>query len=478
MRKWKKALAVLGMILLLPLLAMMAQADIVTDTLTVKVGYYGMDPSEYVELGTYQWWQLEEDLPQYQQAYSFYKGEQDGVIRTVVDAAYGFYLTDLLDYAGIYQGDVQSMSFYTRDHAGGSFTSFTARELFGGDRYYFENLGMHLQPIYSENGRLEIIDDSEAWDYATVVQPMLALEDNWATFEISSYETPPNFDAMGAGNRFRLLFGQTAPTRTQTNQSAKYVHAVYVTLGGSAIYTPEPPVLDATIGSHTVTARMTVSNEGLLGALQGLLNFTPVDGTVVRIKGWSVKRDASASDLVLVEISYEVLKEGEVGIIGTVGSSTAGQVFAAGSAPKPGPTPDAPEEPYEPGGNNTGGGHKDLGEAITRNDGLPGMDITFSDADGEWGMTEPAEPGQESGERIIPLSAEVVAQLRAAQAAAEKSDDTNGDQSGADRTALEVPIPEKDWTYTWVTAGLLLITLGLGALYAGLSYKKERGTMR
>lgn len=41
-------------------------ADVATDTLSVKVGYTGMELNEYVEVGTYHWTQLQQDLPLYE----------------------------------------------------------------------------------------------------------------------------------------------------------------------------------------------------------------------------------------------------------------------------------------------------------------------------------------------------------------------------------------------------------------------------
>ena len=68
---------------------------------------------------------------------------------------------------------------------------------------------------------------------------MLALEDNWATYEPGTEHTAPNYESMGTGNRFRLLFGQSYPTEVRTNQSAKYTHTLFVTLNG----TPSAPEL-------------------------------------------------------------------------------------------------------------------------------------------------------------------------------------------------------------------------------------------
>lgn len=66
-----------------------------TDTLTVKVGYYGMDSSQYVEAGTYHGTELQENLTMYYEAYTFFcpTGEGDG--RVVVDSAYGIRIDEL-----------------------------------------------------------------------------------------------------------------------------------------------------------------------------------------------------------------------------------------------------------------------------------------------------------------------------------------------------------------------------------------------
>ncbi len=56
----------------------------VTDTLTVKVGYYGMAADKYVEAGTYHWTELCENLALYDEAYTFYRPGDDGKYRVVV----------------------------------------------------------------------------------------------------------------------------------------------------------------------------------------------------------------------------------------------------------------------------------------------------------------------------------------------------------------------------------------------------------
>lgn len=112
-------------------------AGIATDDLRIRVGYFGMDVDEYVDVDTYHWSQLESDLPLHRQAYTFLRNGDDGEYR-VVDSAIGFYIDDLLAYANINISDVQSMNFYTRDQETGYFTSFSLAELLQSRRYYFE----------------------------------------------------------------------------------------------------------------------------------------------------------------------------------------------------------------------------------------------------------------------------------------------------------------------------------------------------
>ena len=172
-------------------------AGTVTDTLTVRVGYYGMEQDRYVEVATYHWSELYDALPLHYEAYSFFRSTDDGTYNTVIDSAYGFYLADLLDYAGIYSGDIAVVAFYTRDQSVGFFTSFTYADLFGTQRYYYNDLSAHISPVYDENGALTGYDGDEAWNDCWTVQPMLALEDSWVSYEIGTEHTAPNYSSLG-----------------------------------------------------------------------------------------------------------------------------------------------------------------------------------------------------------------------------------------------------------------------------------------
>ena len=287
-------------------------AGTVTDTLTVRVGYYGMEQDRYVEVATYHWSELYDALPLHYEAYSFFRSTDDGTYNTVIDSAYGFYLADLLDYAGIYSGDISVVAFYTRDQSVGFFTSFTYADLFGTQRYYYNDLSAHISPVYDENGTLTGYDGDEAWNDCWTVQPMLALEDSWVSYEIGTEHTAPNYSSLGTGNRFRLLFGQSYPLECRTNQSAKYTHTLFITLQGAPKITEEPPELDGTLGSHSATFQISVGQQALRDALAQYLDIASSDSSVLEITGITVTPDAQYSDLATVTVHYTVHAEGEV----------------------------------------------------------------------------------------------------------------------------------------------------------------------
>lgn len=154
---------------------------------------------------------------------------------------------------------------------------------------------------------------------------MLALEDNWVRYEVGTEHTGPDYSAMGTANRFRLLFGQTSPMESRTNQTAKYVYAVNVTLDGQPEVVREMQPLEGTVGSHKTTMTLSVGNLSILKNLQQLLKFDSSDGGVLRIDSWTVTPNSTYSDLVTVEISYTILKEGTASISGTAAAAEPSQ---------------------------------------------------------------------------------------------------------------------------------------------------------
>lgn len=493
MKNCRRAAALLlCCLLMVPLFSFSAKADIVTDTLTVKVGYFGMDPDDYVEVATFEWWELEETLRINEVAYSFFRSGTGEEPRTVVASGRGFYISDLLNHCKIFMGDVASISFYTKDKTSGSFVTFSKNDLFGGRRYYFENLAKNLKPIYDENGKFVTYDDSSAWNYATVVEPMLTLEDNWTNYEIRNYETPPNFESMSAGNRFRLLFGQREPLGVETGKSAKYVHSVLVTFSGTAIYCEDPPELDGTIGSHTVTMDVTVSNDQLLEALQGLMEFTSTDGTVMQVTGWSIVRNYAAEDLVTVEISYEVLKEGDASITGSIGgaSGTTVPIVATGST-APEKLPEQPAVPEGGTGGESDGSSSDNGSGGTTDDdaeneaggqpnvtvtNTPGLKVQLEDSDRQ--PESISEAVQVRVPQAIPLSAELAQMLMQTQRENIDPDGETTADAGEVRDAAEIPVEEEDYTSLLLTGIAMVLIAVTGGLSAAWTYRKEKGTVK
>lgn len=192
---------------------------------------------------------------------------------------------------------------------------------------------------------------------------MLALEDSWATYELGTEHTAPNYESMGTGNRFRLLFGQAYPTEVRTNQSAKYTHTLFVTLNGTPPV-PELPELDGTIGSHTIQFDMSLSNGTLREALAQLLNISSSDSSVLEIKSVTVTPSSEYVDLATVTVTYEVHKEGAASLsIGLGGapvtsSPTITTHDPTPTEPDPQPTlPVLPDTPTQPdNGNGQGNG--------------------------------------------------------------------------------------------------------------------------
>lgn len=355
-----------ALLLLLGLAAPSLAAGQVTDTLTVKVGYFGMETDNYVEVGTYHWSELSQNLPIVENAYSFFRSGTDGVYRTVIDSARGFYISDLMDYVNINIQDIQSIQFYTKDQEIGYFTSFTNAELFESPRYYFNDLSAHIEPVYNDAGEVVEYNADSAWNDCWEVAPMLALEDSWATYELGTEHTAPNYESMGTGNRFRLLFGQAYPTEVRTNQSAKYTHTLFVTLNGTPPV-PELPELDGTIGSHTIQFDMSLSNGTLREALAQLLNISSSDSSVLEIKSVTVTPSSEYVDLATVTVTYEVHKEGAASLsIGLGGASVTSSPTITThdptpTEPDPQPTlpvlPDTPTQPDNGNGQGNGSGN-------------------------------------------------------------------------------------------------------------------------
>lgn len=447
-------------------------AGTVTDTLTVRVGYYGMEQDRYVEVATYHWSELYDALPLHYEAYSFFRSTDDGTYNTVIDSAYGFYLADLLDYAGIYSGDISVVAFYTRDQSVGFFTSFTYADLFGTQRYYYNDLSAHISPVYDENGTLTGYDGDEAWNDCWTVQPMLALEDSWVSYEIGTEHTAPNYSSLGTGNRFRLLFGQSYPLECRTNQSAKYTHTLFITLQGTPKITEEPPELDGTLGSHTATFQISVGQQALRDALAQYLDIASSDSSVLEITGITVTPDAQYSDLATVTVHYTVHAEGEVELsFGFGGTSIAENRQVTAKQPEEKPTePTKPAETTpstEPSEGPGGGPSAPTGGAEPR-ETTPSTASLSEAAPAEPAPTEPTAAVDPDTIRMYALPDALAAQLQ------------SGGQAEAPGAADPVPVtvvtvqPEDDRRLLLLTGAGALALAVLGALCALRYYTRGR----
>ena len=295
----------------------------VTDTLTIKVGYWGMEEKDYVEKATYHWTELDDQwggmLETHQQAYSFFRESDEGGYKTVIDSARGFYIKDLLTVAGINLNDIEGVSFYTQDQSVGYFTRFSYEELFAARRYFFNDLSYFVHQETNERGEPtgEYSIDQAVWDGAVEVEPMLALEDGWLDYEPGTEHTAPVYEGLSTGNRFRLLFGQRTPEESRTNQTAKYTHSLYIALNGTPKITTDDVELDSQIGSeHTLEFTMATSDDSFNEALKQFLEWSSSNEEVLEITGTEIEDDDQYEDQVKVKIRYIVKSPGTASISG------------------------------------------------------------------------------------------------------------------------------------------------------------------
>ena len=103
----KKLLTRLALLMILcAALALPVFADAVTDSISVCIGYFGWSEDEYVEKAKFSWQELDDwyggALDTHEEYYSYCNGSG----RTYLAFARGFYIRDLLDYAGVERWNV------------------------------------------------------------------------------------------------------------------------------------------------------------------------------------------------------------------------------------------------------------------------------------------------------------------------------------------------------------------------------------
>ena len=263
----KKLLTRLALLMILcAALALPVFADAVTDSISVCIGYFGWSEDEYVQQAKFSWQELD---------------DWNGSGRTYLAFARGFYIRDLLDYAGVDVNSIASIDFFTKDHSVGAYRSFTKYALLDQPRYYFPNLAGD-----AETGELYAWDGGDdLWVGAYQVEPMLALEDytEWDTagFDFESYADESLFST---GSRFHLFFGQASPEEAATSSAAKYVYKILVTFSGTPVLSSEESNLDLVVGSdHALHVTADAEDDALTAYVQEHLQYTSSDPAVVSV---------------------------------------------------------------------------------------------------------------------------------------------------------------------------------------------------
>ncbi len=192
--------------------AVCGSTGVPSDTLTIKVGYFG---GPYYTKKVYTLTDFDR-LPQVQQAYTFI----DSMGAICIDAAAGVKLSDLLIDAGVDVNSIQTFYVNTNDVQIGWYINLDRSELLDTPRYYYPNLASHWD--YDTKTPLE-----GALEEAVRVDPIIAYKDNW-----QRYKAEPDFSAFDTSSRFRLMFGQKDAREDNAYQSAKWIHTIEIMLGG------------------------------------------------------------------------------------------------------------------------------------------------------------------------------------------------------------------------------------------------------
>lgn len=293
LKKTKKNIRLLCLIFFLaamlqPFLAVKPEAAIATDTLTIKVGYQG---GPFFTKATYHWRDLDDAyggaLTSHQVAYSYYGGSRDGGAgRNVVVSARGFYISDLLEYAGIDISSIAGFEFYTDDQKTGAFTTMTKKELLDNARYYYPNMGV------DDEGKQIALDGGDITAGMTRVNSMFALEDNWEWDAVGS-----NFTSMRSTGRFHLLFGQENVTESRTRQAAKYVHTINVIFSGAPVIGTESNI-ELKVGTdHKVQVKITAADTELENYIRENLVWSSNNTDIVEVDQYgnlTIKGDGTA----------------------------------------------------------------------------------------------------------------------------------------------------------------------------------------
>ena len=422
----KKLLTRLALLLLLcAALTLPALADAVTDSVSVCIGYFGWSEEEYVEKARFSWQELDDwyggSLDTHEEFYSYCNGGG----RTYLVFARGFYIRDLLEYAGVDVNSIASIDFFTKDHSNGAYRSFTKYALLDQPRYYFPNLAAD-----PETGELYAWDGGDdLWVGAYQVEPMLALED-YTEWDTSGYDFESYVDEslFSTGSRFHLFFGQSSPEEAATNSAAKYVYKILVTFSGTPVLSSEESNLDLVVGSdHALHVTADAEDDALSGYVQEHLQYASSDPSVVSVDQYG---------------KLHVNAEGDAVITASFGESSVSVNVHVGSGGASGM------------GSAAGTGAEAGGEAAAGTLDLPQPDETDTQT-----VTEPVE-----AQSVYVLAGGAVSTGENGTTAGE------GMQDGS----VQLILPEKAAERTWPVYAALALSLLLGFTYGCIRYRKLR----
>ncbi len=244
------------------------------DSLTVNVGYYG---GPYYQKQVFTVDELS-SLGHIETLYSYI----DSMPAVCLNYARGVPLSTIMEAAGIDINSIQRFYFYTNDNKGGYFTDFTKKALLDTVRYYYPNLVFRFyEPDFCYR------DDAAAAEGAVPVPTMIALSDSWKRHL-------PGADDFGESanpvqrtqTRFRLLFGQIDTETPTANRSAKWIHSIYVMLGGGPTITTAVTNLEKEVGSsYRITATVSAADELIAEQIRRTLVWSSSDPGVAAVDG-------------------------------------------------------------------------------------------------------------------------------------------------------------------------------------------------
>ena len=237
------------------------------EKLSIEVGYFGQ--TDYYPKAEFTVDQLRA-LGTVKADYTFI----DNMPSVVIDHVEGVRLSDIMEAAGIDIGSVQSFNFWTNDKADGYFTSLTKSELIDTPRYCYYSLPENFDQA-SGSG------NAHAGDVKDRVDTVIALGDDWNRC-IAGGTFGSDYLNLNTNTRFRLIFGQTDTYTRTANSSAKWIHKITVTFGGSPTISLGDSALSGKVGSVLRTSANVKSADSAITAANAV-TWSSSDSSVASV---------------------------------------------------------------------------------------------------------------------------------------------------------------------------------------------------